>query len=212
MVKLSKHLFGKDIPIFQVILNEEWEDRSYLHWNLELINSPNLADYVVMNGQLDGIFILKGKIIQACGNLADCYVEISMPEGVVEFVYLRQNEKIKKVQRRKMEDVILSVPIEKMVDYNLYYSKNRPEVGIEVLKKGLQIAQMKWPLAYALACIFREEQRLQEAIDAFGIVIAEGPPNLNYYNYQDRAKLLQRIGNHKAAQEDLSKAEALRNP
>jgi hypothetical protein len=159
---------------------------------------------------LDGEFILKAQLIAEPAQYEPCYLEITMPEGIVNHTYLLdlENEQvIQKTGRRKA--AISLVAIEKLVEYEIYYSRTDPEAGLYVLQEGFKAAKTKWPLAHAMFCILRDEGRYKEAIDMLTFIINEGPPELNYYNYQDRARLLELTGDVEGAHRDKQQAEMM---
>ena len=101
------------------------------------------------------------------------------------------------------------VTIEKLVDYNIYYSKLDPEAGLRTLKNGLSVAKTRWPIAHAMSCILRDEGRYREAIDQLNTVMAEGPSDLSYSNYRERASLFDKLGNDEGARRDRETAMLL---
>lgn len=176
----------------------------------EGINLSILAADYLRNNVLDGEFILKGGLITEAGLCEPCYLEITMPEGIVNYTYLldlENDQVIQKTGRRKA--AISLVAIEKLVEYEIYYSKIDPEAGLSVLKEGFKVAKTKWPLAHAMFCILRDEGRYAEAVDMLTFIINEGPPDLNCYNYQDRARLLELTGDLEGAQRDKQQAEVI---
>jgi tetratricopeptide (TPR) repeat protein len=210
-VKLAKALFTDSaISIYQVFLDEDWHHEDFVDWNLEPINAPILAAEYAREKLLDGEFILKAELVTAPGESEPCYLGITMPEGVVNYTYvldLESDQVLQKTGRRKA--AISLVAIEKLVDYEIYYSKADPEKGLDVLRHGFRLAKTKWPLAHAIACILRDEGRYGEAVDMLSFLINEGPSDLNYYNYQDRAILLELIGDAEGALRDRDQAEQI---
>src|SRR5258708_19541219 len=81
--------------------------------------------------------------------------------------------------------------------YELFYSKKRPEVGIEVLQGGLRSSAKKAAIAEDLGYILRDERRFQEAAEAFEIAVEEGPSS--YFIYGELAGCYGETGNKELA-------------
>ncbi len=104
--------------------------------------------------------------------------------------------------------MIPAVAIESFGVYELFYSHIDPEVGLTVLRTGLQAAESKAPIAEDLGYILRDEGRKEEAIEAFSIAIEEGPSC--EYIPMERAALYEAIGDHANAERDRQLAARLR--
>lgn len=205
MMKLREALFQqKDVPIYQF----DSDDENFLNWNVEPIYASTLAAEHVRDGFLDGFFIIKAILILKGGQLQDCYMDVSMPERINDYVYVLAGGEIIQTYRYQLEgEVVPAVAIEGHGVYELFYSKLKPEVGLNVLREGLRDAKKKGHIAEDMAYIFRDENRHLEAIEAFTTVIAEGMAD--EYTYWERAALLERIGDLAGAAADLEKAQSL---
>jgi hypothetical protein len=113
--------------------------------------------------------IVRAKMIDANKVVTDCLINISLPERIVDFViYKYDNELIcKQLYELQDSDVIPAIASEAIGVYELYYSKNRPDIGINILKQGLKVASNPSVIAEDLGYILRDENRYKEAIDAF---------------------------------------------
>lgn len=204
-MKLREALFQqKAVPIYQV----NSDDENFLNWNVEPIYASTLAAEYVRDGLLDGFFIIKAILILKEGELQDCYMDVSMPERINDYVYVLASGEIIQTYSYQLEgEVIPAVAIEGHGVYELFYSRLNPEVGLNVLREGLRDATKKGHIAEDMAYIFRDENRHLEAIEAFNTVIAEGIAN--EYTYWERAALLESIGDLAGAADDLEKAQMI---
>jgi len=99
--------------------------------------------------------------------------------------------------------VIPAIGIENFGVYKLYYAKENPSAGIEVLKKGMEEARERKFLADDLAYLLRDEKRFEEAIEAFTVVLTEKPePHVTHMLYQERSRMYAAIGQSDKAEED----------
>ena len=80
-------------------------------------------------------------------------------------------------------------------------------IAMEVLRKGLEVADRKAPVAEDLGYVCRDEGFTQEAIDAFSIAIEEGPSC--GFIYDERADLLEECDRFDEAKKDRTIAKAL---
>ena len=74
-------------------------------------------------------------------------------------------------------DVVPALACEGYGNYELYYSSSNPQIGIEVLRKGIHSAIDKSAPAEDLGYICRDEGQIKEAIEAFTIALNEDPSN-----------------------------------
>jgi tetratricopeptide (TPR) repeat protein len=204
---------NSNVKIYQVQDNEGelFDDEDFLSWDLRPIYAETLSAESADNGILDGHFILKAVQIRQNGDLSECYINVTLPERISDQAYLLKDENIIEQWKHTVEgDVIPLVAIEGFGLYELYYSKINPEIGIEVLRKGLQSANKKTDIALDLAYILRDENRYLEAIEAFTIVINEVGINDSTpleYVYSERAGMYEAIGEFEKAASDVKKSE-----
>jgi hypothetical protein len=158
---------------------------------------PNLT---VPSGE--GFYILRAKHVLGKGHARDCYVDASLRERIIDYAYFPSGSSAgHSYFSEYCGKVVPAVAIEEVGEYEQYYSRADPEVGISVLREGLHVARQRAPIALDLGYIFRDEHRYQEAIDAFTIVIEEGPSCCRVF-LDERADLLDRIGEHAKAKAD----------
>ena len=211
-MKLANALFvDPEALIFQVHLDDDWHDDNCLDWNVEEIKAPILAAEYARDAVLDGEFILKAQMISASQPHEICYLGITMPEGILNNTYTREGTQIVKERRNRWpgKEAIPLVAIDKYIDYEVYYSKIDPEVGLRVLRNAFSIAKTSWAIAHAMARILTYEKRYQEAVGMLDIVLSESPPNLHYTEYIGRSRLLRLIGDIEGAERDRKEAELI---
>jgi len=115
------------------------------------------------------------------------------------------NGTIKRLRGRRASSgtTIPVVPIEKFGVPQLFYAKENPDLGIEVLEKGLRAAKEKKYIAYDLGVLLRNEKRYEGAIEAFSVVLGEDPTSeICRSVYQERSQLYKAIGQFEKAEED----------
>lgn len=126
-------------------------------------------------------------------NTTDCYVGIMTPERIAE-VIIKQNSS-GQVMTESIYDqqntVIPAVASDCFGNYELYYAKENPQHGIDILKRGLIKAKNKSVVAEDLGYILRDEGRVEEAIEAFKIS-EENEPSSEYI-FAELAGLYERL-------------------
>ena len=210
-MKLSDCLFtSASAGIYKVVT--DWEERidtEYTAWELQPVNALTLAPGAEPGEDPYGLFVVKALIVIAPGKTEPCYLEIVIPEGITESVYTQEEGRIvqKDIPPWSGLKAVPAIAIEAVVSEDVYYSRIDPEVGLEVLRKGLATAKKKWPIAQVMATILRCEKRFREAEEAYSIVIAECPRRLLPYNYGDRALVRDALGDAAGAASDREQAE-----
>ena len=204
-MELKHALFAQpDVSIYQVDREQDLAI-DYLHWEITPIHAPTLAAESVCDGILDGFFILKAAFVLPNGEIRDGYIDMMMPERLSETAYFLDGGDILQIPQRDFR--VWGVPlvaIEKFGNCELFYSKVNPEIGLEVLRKGLAVAKNKEDIAADMAYILRDEKRYRESLEAFTVAIeageAMGHANEQYfqYYYHEREALLKKLGGAEA--------------
>ncbi len=145
--------------------------------------------------------IVRAKMIDSDKTMTDCFINISLPERIVDFVIFMTDKGLdfKQLYELTGQDVIPAIASEAYGVYELYYSKNNPNVGIEILKQGLSLSNEPSVIAEDLGYILRDENRFQEAIEAF--LISEKHGVTNNYIYQEIRDLYIQLNNMEKANE-----------
>lgn len=169
------------------------------NWEVEPIDAP-----ILLESETSYFFIVRAKHILPDGTIHDCYIDLMLPERVSSFVYVLDDGKLNACYHHEVAgEVICAVPIDAYGDYELFYSRIAPDCGIEILKKGLELADQKSYIAEDLGYILRDENRMAEAAEMFQLVASEGPTSP--FIYSELAACYQAIGKSDLA----SKYEAL---
>ncbi len=176
------------VRIFRVD-NSESDQKS--EWDVQPVDAPVLSER-------DGFFIIKAKNILPDGTIRDCYIDISLPERISDYAYYIRGGSLKARYHHEFEgEIICAVPISSFGGYELFYSKAQPDVGIEILKAGLNSSPQKAAIAEDLGYILRDERRFQEAAEMFEIAAQEGPSS--NFIYEELASCYGEIGNKELA-------------
>lgn len=171
------------------VLSSDSEQKS--EWDVEIADAPVLS-------QEDGFFILKAKHILPDGTMRDCYIDVSMPERITDYAYQIQGGSLEVRYHHEFEgEVVCAVPISSFGVYDLFYSKTKPEVGIEVLQGGLRSSAEKAAIAEDLGYILRDERRFGEAAEAFELAVQQGASS--YFIYGELAGCYDETGNKELA-------------
>ncbi|NPD43940.1 MULTISPECIES: hypothetical protein [unclassified Lentimicrobium] len=123
--------------------------------------------------------IVRAILIDSKHNENDCFMDVSLPERISDYVIFQTEGGLNYVQTYELEEkeVIPMIACEATGDYEMYYSQMKPSIGIEVLKRGLEISKTPSVIAEDLGYIYRDENRYQEALDAFLISDKNGVSN-----------------------------------
>ena len=138
-------------------------------------------------------------------SLLDCYLEIVLPERVCEHYFVRLNGEIvkRRGQRAKNGIAIPAIGIEQLGIYKLFYAKENPEIGIEILQTALRSARSKTAIGYDLGLLLRDEKQYEKAIEVFSSVLSEEPENeISYVIHKEKAQLYEAIGKPDKAEKD----------
>lgn len=186
---IEDYLFNDNfegVKIFRVLNPSD----SYKEWRLDPVASELLS---ADDAPDDGLFIVQAISIDEDRRIDFCYMDISLPERLPDCVYLRKDDHLEQVKIWEANfEAIPAVPLDFTGDYQLYYSRYNPEVGIRILESGLKNLEFKGNLAQDLGYILRDEKRFQEAVDAFTTAI-ECFPN-DYLLLVEKAQLLDNLG------------------
>lgn len=165
----------------KVFIITETEDESILNWLIvptDLETIPNE----------DNLYLVKGiDTDNKEGN--NCYLSISIPERIVDsIISIDTSNSISVLDFSEQDRQIIPVIVSECYgNYELYYAKFNPSIGIEVLKHGLDKANDKSAALEDLGYIFRDENRIKESIEAFEQAILYGVSS--EYIYWELAEL-----------------------
>jgi tetratricopeptide (TPR) repeat protein len=174
-----------DVPVF-AILESDADDIS--EWDVKPLNASVLTE-----SDEHDFFIVKAKNILSDGTVADCYIDIRLPERISDYAYFLRGDRVDFRYHHECDgDIICAVPIDCFGIYKLFYSKTSPDIGIEILKHGLRVSPHKTYIAEDLGYILRDESRFAEAAEMFQIAVDAEPSS--YFIYGELADCYDKIG------------------
>jgi hypothetical protein len=150
-------------------------------WELEPLSVDLLS-----NTESDGYHVIKALNILPDGTTRECYIDMNLPERISDYAFFVDKGAFRFGYWHDFPgQFIPSTALDCFGVYELFYSRARPDLGIDILKRGLAIAKRKGYIAEDLGYILRDEGQLREAIDMFKISIEEGPSS--YFIYTEVA-------------------------
>ena len=169
-----------------VFIVTEQDDDNELNWTIEA------TDFELIPEEENYYFVKAFEISE--NEKTDCYIGIMTPERIAEIVIKQGSNGQTKVESiyEQVKSIIPSIASECFGDYELYYSKENSQIGIDILKSGLTIATNKNVVAEDLGYILRDEGRIEEAIEAFKISEENGPSS--EYTFWELAGLYEELG------------------
>ena len=189
-MKLRDIYKDKLTKIFRVV-NHNFE--SELDFDIE----PTEYEIIPDTG---GCFIIKALEVRK-GKITECFMDINTPERISDFVIRKAlfgNIKINEYYNYE-GIVIPAIASNCFGVYELYYSKENPQIGIDILQNGIDKAINKAIVSEDLGYILRDENRNDEAIEAFKKSIEYGASSP--YSYLELSHLFERIGDTKMKNE-----------
>jgi tetratricopeptide (TPR) repeat protein len=165
---MKLHEIFKD-KLTQVFIVINSDDENELEWTIEPTNFELLPEE-------ENIYFVKA--VQVFKNrTSDCFLGIMTPERIAETVVKINAEGEIMCESIYDQDasVIPAVASECFGNYELYYSQENPQMGIDVLKNGISKAVHKSVVAEDLAYVLRDAKRAEEALEAFKISEELGP-------------------------------------
>ncbi|MEJ2156912.1 MAG: hypothetical protein P8X96_16365 [Desulfobacteraceae bacterium] len=175
-----------DIRIFRVEDSEEFDSDNFIKWDVTPIETDVLLEQ-------DGLFILRAFQIKGPNEKIDCFIDLTMPERIADYAYFIGSGNVERKYLHECDgNVICAIPIDGHGVYDLFYSKINPDLGLSVLRRGLELATRKVFIAEDLGYILRDEGRIEEAIEAFSISASEEPSS--YFIYHELAELYDQLG------------------
>lgn len=183
MMKL-KDIFN-DINTKVFVVTDQ-DDDNELNWTIEPTDFELLPDE-------ENLYFTKAKQVFS-DKTSDCYIGIMTPERIAETVIKRnaKGETNAESIYDQEQTIIPAVASDCFGAYELYYAKENPQIGIDILKDGLTKATNKNVVAEDLGYILRDEGRIEEAIEAFKISEKYEPSS--EYIYLELSNLYKELG------------------
>ena len=170
----------------KVFVVTDQNDDNELNWTIEPTNFHLLPEE-------ENYYFVKAKQVSA-NKTTDCFIGIMTPERIAEIIIKRnilRQTKVESIYDQK-PTIIPAVASECYGNYELFYAKENPQIGIEILKDGLTKSTNKNVVSEDLGYILRDEKRTEEAIEAFKISEEFGPSS--EYTFWELSELYAEIG------------------
>ena len=169
-----------------VFIVTEQDDDNELNWTIEA------TDFELIPEEENYYFVKAYEVSQ--NGKTDCYIGVMTPERIAEVV-IKQNSngqtEIESIYDQE-KSIIPAIASDCFGDYELFYSKENPQLGIDILKSAITKATNKNVVAEDLGYILRDEGRVKEAIEAFKISEENGPSS--EYTFLELAGLYEQLG------------------
>lgn len=167
-----------------VVTNQD--DDNELNWTIEPTDFELLPEE-------ENTYFVKAKQVFADAT-TDCYIGVVTPERIAETVIKRNAKGQTNTESiyDQEQTIIPAVASDCFGVYELYYAKENPKIGIDILKDGLTKATNKNVVAEDLGYILRDEGRIEEAIEAFKISEKYEPSS--EYIYLELSNLHKELG------------------
>jgi tetratricopeptide (TPR) repeat protein len=138
-------------------------------------------------------YYVRGKQVSET-SVTGCFIGIETPYRIAESVLklTTNGEVIVESIVYQRDSIIPVIAAECTGDYQLFYSFEDPKIGLEILTTGLAKATNKIAPAEDLGYIFKDEERLEEAIEAFKICEEAGSDNV--FIYKELSEIYKQLG------------------
>lgn len=174
-----KDIFNhRNVNIF-VVTEDDYDNE--LNWSIEPTN------YELIPAKEDHYFV---KAIEVSENsTTECYMEFKTPERVTGHVVKKDANGQPYVGNIYQQEntIIPAIACDFPGFYDIYSAKENPQAGIDVLRNSLEKASNKSAVAEELGYLLIDEERIDEAIEAFKISEKNTPTTR--YTFFELAKL-----------------------
>jgi tetratricopeptide (TPR) repeat protein len=182
-----------------VFVIADGNSNNQLEWTIE----P--TDYKLIPEEENNYFVRAHEV--SADKTQDCFISITTPERIAETVIKLTNGKVMVESiYDQTNSIVPAIASECFGDYELFYAKSNPEIGINILKNALTMATNKNVVAEDLGYILRDENRTQEAISAFEQSEQFGPSS--EFTYLELSQLYDSLGQKDKAKEYADKFKA----
>ena len=197
-MKIGNLIFVKyDFEIMEI---SDSEDKNPLNWSILPIEEK-----VIPN---DGHFLVISKQILE-NEERTCWIDISMPEMISDYVFTidAKNSKIVVNEYHSLADKVVPNKLSNtFANYEFYYTRVKPIIGIEILKKEIENVSEKGLICEYLGYIFRDEKDTDESLKWFLKSLEFGEPSSEYI-YGEISELYDEIGEAQLAKKYRDKLE-----
>lgn len=190
-MKISNLILEKyDFDILEII---DSEDENPLNWSLLPIDEKAIPN--------DGHFLVRSQRFSA--NAEDtCWINISMPEMIADFVFAidpKNSEIVLNDYAELADKVVMNKLSNTFACYDLYYTKANPQIGIDVLTTEIKNVTEKGYICEYLGYIYRDEKEHHKSIEWFLKCLEFGEPSSECI-YKEISDLYSEIGNLELAE------------
>ena len=170
----------------KVFVVTDQEDDNELNW----IIKP--TDYSLIPDDENFYFVAAKQVWS--DKTQDCFIGIVTPERIAEIVVKQDlnGQAVVEDIYKQAQKIIPAIASNCFGIYELYYAKDNPQIGIDILRTGLTDATNKNVVAQDLGYILRDEGRTEEAIEAFKISEQNGLTS--EYIFWELARLTEQLG------------------
>src|SRR6218665_1155413 len=185
-MKLNEIFQNSACPIYKVINfydAEKMEDWIVEETDYQLIPESNDELY-------DAYFVVKGFLIEG-SHIEKCFIDVCIPERISEFVFRNKNGNliIENIVENNLQ-TIPSVASEQYGDPELYYLKENPKLGIEILKAGKKISANPSAIKEDLADIWEElgkfrKMKIKNIDEAVNVFLNSAIENVKLFDGRD---------------------------
>ena len=99
------------------VLDSDADDKS--HWDVRPIDASILTE-----SDEHDFFIVKAKNVLPDGVVADCYIDICLPERISDYAYFLRGDRVDFRYHHECDgEIICAVPIDCFGVYDLFYSR-----------------------------------------------------------------------------------------
>jgi len=170
----------------KVFIVTDQDNDNELNWTVE----P--TDFELIPEEENYYFVKAFEVSE--NNKTNCYIGIMTPERIAEIVIKQNSDGQTEVESiyDQEKSIIPAIASDCFGDYELFYVKENPQVGIDILKSGLTKATNKNVVAEDLGYILRDEGRIEEAVEAFKRSEESGPAS--EYTFWELAQLYEQLG------------------
>jgi len=183
----------RSAKMFRIVDSEDLDLEDFPEWTVAPVAGEVLEEE-------NGFFVVRAVQVLESGEEIDCFIDLTMPERIPDHAYFVRSGAVERESFHECRgEVICAVPIDGFGQYDLFYSRTKPESGISVLRRGLEHATRTTFIAEDLGYILRDEERLNEAIEAFRLS-ASGEPSSSFI-FLELADLYDQVGQPELAEE-----------
>lgn len=172
---------------FEIMEITNSEDENPLNWSLLSNNEKVIPS--------EGHFLVRSQEILN-DEVKTCWMNVSTPEMISDYVFTidaKKNKIVLNDYHSLADKVVTNKLSNTFTNYEFYYTKVKPIIGIEILKNEIENVSEKGLICEYLGYIFRDEKEKEKALEWFLKSLEFGEPSSEYI-YGEIAGLYDEIG------------------